>query len=213
MSISQQDEIIWIGDSLTTGFGAGTAALQLAVAQKMLTNYPRPLVPTVANPFMPSAGRKWPNITENAVSGRKTPDIGGTMATFLATNWINRPTAAIIQLGIPDVVAIAAASETLPQCQTATFQIVDALFTTYGISYNKMIWLGPWTNNGASQSTLDAVRVQMAANMATRGCQFIDMYGSGIPFTGGNSTDGIHATPAGALLLAAYAVGQIQFTA
>jgi lysophospholipase L1-like esterase len=212
MSISQQDDIIWIGDSLTTGFGAGTAALQLALAQNMTRKYAAPNVPTCSAPFVSSPRHKWPDIVENAVSGRKTVDIGATMASFLATNWVNKPTAAIIQLGIPDVVAIAAVTETLGQMHTATFQIVDALFSTYAIPYAKMIWLGPWQNNGASQSTLDSVRAQLLADMTTRGCQFIDLYGSGIPFSGGNSTDGVHATPAGAALLATYATNLITFT-
>lgn len=213
MSISQQDDNIWIGDSLTTGFGAGTAALQLAFGQKMRAQYAAPSVPPISSPAVPPATHKVPNIIENATSGRKTIDIGATMTSFLSTNWINKPTSAIIQLGIPDVQAIAATTETLGQCQTATFQIVDALNTTYGIPYSKMVWLGPWQNNGANQATLDSVRAQMAANAVTRGFQFIDMFASGIPFTGGNSTDGVHATPAGAVLLAAYAVGLISFTA
>jgi hypothetical protein len=94
----------------------------------------------------------------------------------------------------------------------AALAILDALFATYGIPYAKMGWLGPWQNNGANQPTLDQVRSQLAADMAIKGCTYVDLYASGIPFSGGNSTDGIHATPQGATLLAAYATGPAFMT-
>jgi len=214
-TMSQQDEAALCADSLTTGFGAGTVALQLALAQLLTAAYSDPLTPAPAAPFMPSPLHKWPNLNEDAASGRRTIDISGIMTTYIPAHWATRPTALIVQLGEPDVVSIAASGMTIGQTHTATLAILAAFNTQLGIPPSKMCWLGPWQNNGQAAQTLADVIGQLRTDVTAFGGYYIDLNASGVPPTtgvGGNSTDGIHLTAIGAPKVAAYAVSQMTFT-
>jgi lysophospholipase L1-like esterase len=201
LALTSADGILELGDSLSAGFGPGTASVSQCLFQSIARRFPYPSVPTPTATFMPRAAQKWPKSWTNATPGRKAADISGTMATIRA-GFVEKATAAVIWLGVNDALAISNATETLPQFSTAQLAIVDDLFTNWGIPYAKMLWVGPWALNGTITTQIAQVDGQCVTNAALRGFTFVKV--SQIPFTGGNSiADGTHPTPQGAALLVA----------
>jgi lysophospholipase L1-like esterase len=210
LALSRQDTILEIGDSTTSGFGAGTASVSVALYPLIRQAFGSPSVPPVSASFAPPAIQKWPKAWTNGVPGRKTTDISGAMTTFLAA-YVEKATAAIVWLGINDALAISNATQTLLQFSTGQLAVVDALQSQWGIPYSKMLWVGPWALNGTITTFIAQVDAQCATNAALRGFTYRQI--SQVPFTGGNSVaDGTHPTPQGAAALAAVAYQSLSFS-
>lgn len=199
------DNYLHIGDSLSTGFGAGTSAVVFPLGQSLATSSGAPVVPPITAPAKTTATQKRPLQFVNALAGRKAVDISGSMSSIRGT-FIKFCTAAIIWLGVNDAIAIANSTETLLQFSTAQLAIVDDLNTAWGIPYAKMLWVGPWADNGAATAAIASVNGQCVTNAALRGFTFVQV--SQVPFAG--SPDGLHPTPTQAYSLVAVVTPSIS---
>ena len=189
---------MWIGDSISAGFGAGTCPLPLIAGPAIASAYGTPSVPSIASPFVPPLQSR-PVMNVDAVAGRACVNIAvdaPTFRNFLAP--YRQATAAIVQLGVNDAANISTASLLLSDFVLQSLIIVDGLNSLWGVPYSKILWVGPWAHDSGDIATQIAqVDGALTSNAALRGFQLIKL--SGVSNGGGNSiADGTHPTVQGA---------------
>ena len=213
MIITRSERIMWIGDSISAGFGAGTCPLPLITGPAIASFYGTPPVPPVTAHVLPPA-RNRPVMSVDAVAGRACANIAvdaPTFQTFLSP--YRQASAAIVQLGVNDAANISTASLLLSDFVLQSLIIVNGLNSLWGVPYSKILWVGPWAHDSGDIAAFIAqVEGALATNAASRGFQLVRM--SSIPNTGGNSiADGTHPTVQGATALTAQLMGAIQLAA
>lgn len=189
LTLTSSSKIALIGDSVSAQFSlsipwtTGWGPLLRAKFQ-----------PTVAL----GTPRAVPSVYVDAVAGRKTGDISGSIATTLL-GFPKTITHIVFQLGINDAIAIQNVTLTLVQFQTNATTLYNAAVAQVGAA--NVGWAGPWANNGSTTTQIAQVDGALTTIVGGGGSTYITW--SGVPFGGGNSqADGEHPTAQGAVALA-----------
>ena len=219
LQLFYSNDLLEVGDSLSTGFGAGTVSVTLALEQLIVAQILAAQAPTPGAPFMPSPASKAPQLFQFAAPGRTTVQALALMPTIRATCSTPKKKA-IFWLSVNDALAISNGTETLihvdgrPDFSSAMLGCVDDLRNNWGMPYSDMLWVKPWALNGGAAAAIAQVEAQIDVLAALRPGLNTTGILSDIPFTVPTfSPDGIHPNTITGPLLAGRAMASINLVA